>query len=761
MNTKIKITAALPVAFAAAIFSLAVNAASGDNGRTRDAPLAQSQSAQSLMIGDLEWRRNVGAPPIIERSNPAAITQTLEGRSATKSTKVTLGFNDHGGGYLWSVVLEGFSRNGDVGNAGYGGGLQGEIHDLMHRNAYDLIPAGLNNFTGVRTKVMQTADSVLVPQFQLSLYSAGSANGKARFRFSNSASEFDFTSLTKDASARFGIPAFSQEEYFAYARSPDAIKQFVTGTIGIGPEAGEDVLDPGKRVNDVSSSPGLQTARDTDLSLLVHTVRGLRPPADFKYLFYRSANRWITKILSTAASGDGPLTCYSPISADQKYSYAAAENPLQYNIGAGCQLDIPLFVFSTSADPSAGTAMALYVPEDDPSNARQVKIVDRTSMTIQRTEDRRLRSTMFVGQFVKPSGMNPLGYWIAGSRNYLSGLLSPQSASDYDRRDSMEILTDKSYIFFGTPNEIYQAIKSPGVPVRMAAAPKEAYDVIVVAGQSNAVGRGLGPYEESAADLNGMSRVYQLGRIAGDNMKIIPATEPLQHWGQRRGTSIDRKGFAYHFALRYASKLPPGRKVLIIPAAQGSTSILQWDDIVQPDARNPFKHGPMQDSTVLYDDMLMRIKYVLAKNPGSKVVAVLWSQGETDVLEIANPRNDIHEYMSNSLIYQRKLEELLSRLRTALSSQECFPFLVAEFARSWAPLNGRAEGLQAKNEVTAAIKQAVASDPCKTSALVSSAGIGVNTDRPNDPHYSAAGAMLLGDRFYSEFERIAGARTAR
>ncbi len=330
----------------------------------------------------------------------------------------------------------------------------------------------------------------------------------------------------------------------------------------------------------------------------------------------------------------------------------------------------------------------------------------------------------------------------------------------------------------GMPGEIWAAIDgkhdkagatfdSASVKVRpshenapKARASNEAYDIVVVAGQSNAVGRGLGPSSADGSQSEFADRVFQLGRFGQENMQVIPASEPLQSWGQVPGRWAGRKGFAYPFALRLASSLKNGRRVLLIPAARGSTTILQWDDKIEPDPQHPFTHARKQDSTVLYDDMLERIKFVLAHYPKSRVVAVLWSQGEADVLQIANPRSDIHDLMSSADVYQKALADLRARLRADLSSQGCFPFLVAELAQPWEPMNGRPQGMRAKQDVTAAVRNVVAADPCGTSALVSSAGIDVNADQRNSPHYSAAGAAELGKRFFSSFEAI-GARKER
>ena len=282
----------------------------------------------------------------------------------------------------------------------------------------------------------------------------------------------------------------------------------------------------------------------------------------------------------------------------------------------------------------------------------------------------------------------------------------------------------------------------------------QGYDVIIVAGQSNAVGRGLGESREDPVYTREADRVFQLGRFGEDDGKIIPASEPLQHWGQTPGKNGDRKGFAYPFALRYAHDLAKPRKVLLVPVARGSTSILLWDQ-----ERQDFTHGGIDDSesSLLWDDMVKRTRQALASHPGNRLVAVLWQQGEADVNALANPRSALHPFMTGRVLYQAKLEELRANLRVIFDvpGHDPFMFLVGELSETWAPIKGAPVGKVAKDAIDGAMKAAVESDPTGASHLVSSAGItGVNPGE-DGLHFSAEGAHRLGVRYYEVW------RTAR
>jgi hypothetical protein len=287
----------------------------------------------------------------------------------------------------------------------------------------------------------------------------------------------------------------------------------------------------------------------------------------------------------------------------------------------------------------------------------------------------------------------------------------------------------------------------------------EGYDIIVVAGQSNAVGRGLGDgVKEDDVYAKEAGRVFQLGRFGQDNGKIIPATEPLQHWGYAPGKDPDRKGFAYPFALRYAHSLEKPRKVLLVPAAQGSTSILQWD----LETMDFTRARGVPDSPKLWNDMVKRIKIALESHPGNRVVAVLWAQSEADMTALANKKSELHPFMTGGDVYRAKLEALRAQLRTAFDvpGQKPFIFLVSEPNEQWKPFNGRPEGMKAKAEITQALKDAVASDPQKASGFVSTAGIGEkgSNSAKDVAHFSAYGAHELGIRYYKAFVDLSKTR---
>ncbi len=283
-----------------------------------------------------------------------------------------------------------------------------------------------------------------------------------------------------------------------------------------------------------------------------------------------------------------------------------------------------------------------------------------------------------------------------------------------------------------------------------------AYDIIIVAGQSNAVGFGNGSYTELPrfVTATNTAKVFQVGRFSSHNMRITPVThEPLEFWGMNQtfsSTTLDHHGSAYPFALRLAATETAGRKVLIIPAAKGGTSILEWDNVV-----NNFGSSTDPDSTVLYDDMIARTKFALAQNPQNRVVAVIWRQGEADVNALYTLSNPFHPFMTSSSTYQSKLVALRTQLRNDLSSQGCVPFLFGEMTQQWVPTVAKYQamsGLEAKSAITNVIKYVASTDSCNTSVFVPSMNTTVNSSGPI--HFDAVGQWNMAKKFWSAYQTV-------
>jgi len=169
-----------------------------------------------------------------------------------------------------------------------------------------------------------------------------------------------------------------------------------------------------------------------------------------------------------------------------------------------------------------------------------------------------------------------------------------------------------------TPSRSAQTTQSPTPsPSFIPLLPPGIYDVIILAGQSNAVGRAQG-YGDSP-----LPNVMQLLR----NLTLAPARNPLDNNMEIKGRSF---GFAVRFANAYAARFAgPGRTVVIVPCARGQTYLIP----PVPGIRPPISANTTWDPDLegsLFHQCVDRVNR-LAANGNVRLVAFLWSQGENNV----------------------------------------------------------------------------------------------------------------------------------
>jgi hypothetical protein len=239
------------------------------------------------------------------------------------------------------------------------------------------------------------------------------------------------------------------------------------------------------------------------------------------------------------------------------------------------------------------------------------------------------------------------------------------------------------------------------------------FDIILVIGQSN-THQGIG------FDFNLDSpRIYikQLGRHGENNFKIIPATEPLDHVSKLSNNI----GFALTFAKQYSFKhLQPNHELLIIPCGMGQTGF----------ANNFWNVGD-----TLYNDALTRTNYVLNKYK-SKLVAVLWHQGENDI------------FNTN---YQATLDSMITNLRKDIvGNNNDVPFILGGMVPYWS------------NQDTNRIKHnnVIANTPLRINKTgYADPRIPFVITKPDNEyfsiHFDAAGQREMGLRYFSAFQQIA------
>jgi hypothetical protein len=228
-------------------------------------------------------------------------------------------------------------------------------------------------------------------------------------------------------------------------------------------------------------------------------------------------------------------------------------------------------------------------------------------------------------------------------------------------------------------------------------------------------------------------------------------------------TTNGLRGFAYPFALRYAFALPANRKVLIIPAAKGGTSILEWDNVINAfgsaTATSSDVYSGAPDSTILYDDMVSRVRAVLAQNPKNRVVAFLWHQGGADMNALYSIDSPLHPFMSSEATYRSKLQRFHDRVRNEFADQGCFPIILGEAVvgniPDYSPRNSGITPLQARNAIARSV-QTVSRET--TGVCIGKTGLASSTGATANPtqifHFDAKGQWLMAKRYWNVFTEL-------
>lgn len=245
-------------------------------------------------------------------------------------------------------------------------------------------------------------------------------------------------------------------------------------------------------------------------------------------------------------------------------------------------------------------------------------------------------------------------------------------------------------------------------PVRVAVE----YDIFLVAGQSNT-------HQGAGLDLmidQPQENIRQLGRGGANDLKVILATEPLQHW-----TALANEiGFCLTFAKAYAaSSLKEGRQVLLIPCGYGETG---------------FASGHWNKGEALYEDAVQRTRYALSLSKNNRLVAVLWHQGESDV---GWPQ------------YQQALHSMIGSMRSDIAGHQQVPFVLGGMVPYWV----------AQDSARMHAQSVIAGTPSRVSMTAFASPyyptVITKADSTFVPvHYDAAGQRVLGKRYFAVLDSL-------
>lgn len=246
------------------------------------------------------------------------------------------------------------------------------------------------------------------------------------------------------------------------------------------------------------------------------------------------------------------------------------------------------------------------------------------------------------------------------------------------------------------------AIGQIGRTRRSAAAPASGYDVFVLAGQSNMIGR-YGPIDGvlDATDADIMQWGYnaQVAALASD---------PLDHDGETANTI--GMGLSFAKAYKAAGLLGAGRKILLVPVAKGGTAIAYWGS------------GQAGNTAVISS-----VNAAMAAGTGTNYLkGILWHQGESDGGR-------------STASYSADLDSLISRWRSSFTGGSAStPFIAGEL-------------LQGGSQTDANIVTALTQTPDRNAYAAFASATGLSSGGDN-LHFSASSQRTFGARYFTGYQ---------
>ena len=255
------------------------------------------------------------------------------------------------------------------------------------------------------------------------------------------------------------------------------------------------------------------------------------------------------------------------------------------------------------------------------------------------------------------------------------------------------------------------------------------YDIVIVAGQSNSVCSGLGDFIDPGNRQELTSKIDQVSQ----DFKIVPTVgestaakhECLQDYGYHPDRAAT--GFGLAFAEQYAAnQLASDRRVLVVPAGCGGTSILswlgEWENPELPCAATP-RNLPSR--------LLKKVQVGMAGPGAHKVVAFLWAQGETDLAFSINQKQPM-----SVDAYRIALWRWFYRVRKTWPGN--YPIITTRLSPDWL------KNVGIKQQFENAI-----SDVCRSDVFCKTAYTGGLKANDDEVHLNAQSKILLGIMMYT------------
>lgn len=260
---------------------------------------------------------------------------------------------------------------------------------------------------------------------------------------------------------------------------------------------------------------------------------------------------------------------------------------------------------------------------------------------------------------------------------------------------------------------------------------------IIAIGQSDERNRGEGPFSDPLQNPAFDALIRQVNL---DGTKLVPIGyldqtgvmwDGLQFPGAPEGWI--GMGNSLSVARQYVRyNMPTNCNAVIIPVAVGLTCIEDWTNY----------------SGHIYQDFLTRLNYFFDLSPDSKIILILWQQGNCNVAKaISDPNNAL-----SPSEYQAALPSFWGRLRTDAQALSA-PIVGGCFTPHWCPPGATGTAcFNVKHAYCSAIENALSSSP--PSAEVAMNGITANIEMGYSGgwHMSASSQVtLFAPRAYNGF----------
>ncbi len=254
------------------------------------------------------------------------------------------------------------------------------------------------------------------------------------------------------------------------------------------------------------------------------------------------------------------------------------------------------------------------------------------------------------------------------------------------------------------------------------------FDIVILAGQSNAEGGGIGTvdHEFEPSPLIWSLDAEKTVEHLPNRLNITYYDRPfVLEMAMERTYNGEKVGdLALRFLERYSrERLAPDRKVLLLRCAIGGSGFIRHEWTTD---------GP------IYRKMLEMVDYALSLNPENRLVAMLWHQGECDSWEETPPD-----------IFYAEFKEMIDSLKARYDVPN-MPVIAGDFVAQW-----RNRHRDMTDPIVQKIRQVLME--VGSSAFVETDDLQSNdqkTGNGDDLHFCREALYTLGERYFDAFERI-------